>query len=98
MFYRNYDGRTLYENVSAVVDKAFYKIYRHSEDNWYRIESIKLDYCVVEDDTDLPFVEVVFVMGTTADGQLTITFDYRLDESEDFNVGLLYLKLTECDE
>lgn len=95
MFYRNYDGRTLYENVSAVIDKAFHKIYRHSEDNWYRIDSVKLDYCAVESDTDLPFVEVEVACGTTADGQFTVTFDYRLDESDDFNIGVLYTKLEE---
>jgi len=89
--YAKYLGRDLYDKLNSLVGRAFYRIYTHAETNWYEIEEINIDYSTCEEDADLPFVKVV-VNYNTIEGQSTITLEYSLEESDDFNVGRFYEK------
>jgi len=88
--YVEYLGRELYDKINKLISKAFYKVYTKSDNNWFDIEAIRIDYSTVESDTDLPFVEVDVRCGTTFDGDYKVTLEFALEETDDFNVGRFY--------
>ncbi|MBQ6627931.1 MAG: hypothetical protein IJH65_03865 [Methanobrevibacter sp.] len=91
--YTRYLGRELYDKVDSVVNKAFHKYYTYSEDNWYSVDKIELDYCTCESEEDLPYTEVSVRFGTKCDNNFSITFHYFLEENDDFNMGYLCREL-----
>ena len=92
--YAKYLGRDLYDKLDSLVGRAFYKIYAHSETNSYSIIDIGLDYSTCETDLDLPFVKLTAGY-STSDGDFSLTLEYSLEESDDFNVGRFYEKFDE---
>lgn len=87
--YKNYLGRDLYNKINDIVNKSFHKIYRYSDDNQCYIETINLDYSLVEDGSydDLPLIYVALYCNTIADGEFKVTIDYFLDETDEYNIG-----------
>jgi hypothetical protein len=88
--YAEYLGRDLYNKINKLIGKVFYKVYTKSDDNWFDIDAIRINYSTVESDTDLPFVEVDVRCGTTFDGDYKITLEFALEETDDFNAGVFY--------
>ena len=87
--YAKYLGRDLYDKLESLVERAFYKIYDHSEANSCSIIDIEIDYSTCETDLDLPFIKLTAGY-STSDGDFSLTLEYSLEESDDFNVGRFY--------
>lgn len=94
--YATYPGRDLYSDVYRVVDKAFHKLYTYSEYNSFDILSIVLDYTTIESELDVPDCKVKVGCSTTCDENFNFKFDYYLDMSNDFNLGVVYASLLEA--
>lgn len=86
--YREYLGRELYNKIEHLVDNAFHKIYTSSENNIFQINTIKMDYSVIEDlKFEVPLIFIDVSCSTFADGEFEVTMDYFLDETDEYNIG-----------
>lgn len=85
--YTNYLGRELYNKLDKLVSKAFHYIYLPSSENSYGILEIKLDYCFMDEDDNIPIVEILVGCTTKFDGNFNVKLDYNLNYSDEFNIG-----------
>ena len=84
-----YPGKDLYRKVDKIVSKAFYTDYLYSEENWYTIDTILMNYSVSEDEDDLPIITVEITFKTASTSSETIEVDLWLDRTDDFNSGIV---------
>ena len=96
--YATYNGKNLYDKIYKIVDKAFHKLYLYSENNSFDILNIELDYTTIESELDIPDCQVKVGCSTTCDGNFNFKFDYYLDMSDDFNIGIAYSRLLDAVE
>lgn len=94
--YKNYLGRELYSKVEKLVDRAFHRIYLYSEVNSFDILDIKLDYAFVDEEDDIPIVNVRVGCSTDFDGDFNVELEYNLEESDDYNVGFFVKTFHDC--
>ena len=94
--YTNNLGRELYSKVEKLVDRAFHRIYLYSEVNSFSILDIKLDYTFVDEEGDIPIVNVRVGCSTGFDGDFNVELEYNLEESDDYNVGFFVKTFHDC--
>ena len=92
-----YPGRDLYTKVNKIVGKSFYTDYLYSEENWYTIDTILMNYSVSDSDDDLPIITVEITFKTTFSRAETIEVDLWLDRTDDFNSGIVLAAFEGCD-
>ena len=92
-----YPGRDLYTKINKIVGKAFYTDYLYSEENWYSIDTILMNYSVSESEEDLPMITVEITFETTSTSAEIIEVDLFLDRSDDFNSGIVLAAFERCE-
>jgi len=84
----NYPGRDLYSKIEKVVDRAFRDNLIKTDSTYYSINGISIDLSTIENEYDLPFIEVEIDIVYDNYSQ-SLTTNYWLDKSEDYNEGYL---------
>ena len=84
----------LYFKLNHLIDRAFYRIYRRTEDQYIIIDHIGIDYSTCENSKDAPFIEVEVRYNTRSEGYHYCTLEYSPEESDDFNEGVFYATLS----
>lgn len=82
----SYPGKDLRSLIERVVDKAFRDNLIETDSTYYFINEISMDLSTIETEYDLPFIEVEIVIVYENYSQ-SVVVNYRLDKSEDYNVG-----------
>lgn len=80
----------LYNRIKNVLEDAFYDIFADVDGNWVSVDRIELDYQVIENRNDTPFVEVYASYKYTMNEEVVpFNFFFWLDKSDDFNAGYI---------
>ena len=82
----SYPGKDLRSLIERVVDKAFRDNLIETDSTYYFINEISMDLSTIETEYDLPFIGVEIVIVYENYSQ-SVVVNYRLDKSEDYNVG-----------